>query len=131
VSRHPSPRRSYGNVTGAPIGAREQDQTSTPPSPPSNAYRAGWCANGHDGEVAPTQLEIGGPTYPICRGCNTEAAVYRDDYRGYYADDDDRGSEGDFRAAVSKAFNRVVPAEVRGPKWFYAPRHRGEAGRAR
>lgn len=32
MSRHPSPRRSYGNATGAPIGAREQDQTSTPPS---------------------------------------------------------------------------------------------------
>lgn len=117
-------RRSYDNV--GPVAPREANQTSLPPSPPETAYRRGWCANGHEGEVAPTQLEVGGPAYPICRRCNQEPAEYRDDFRGYDAEPEI--SEGDFRKAVTKAFNRVVHREVRGPKWFYAPRHRAVGG---
>lgn len=121
-------RSPTGRRVGAQCGPREQNQESLPPSPPLTAYKPGFCANGHTGEVAPTQLELGGPPYPICRKCNTEAAEYRDDVRGYAPSDDDE-HQGDFRRAVTKAFNRVVHPEVRGPKWFYAPRHRGEGVR--
>lgn len=129
MSRQPSPRRSYGNV--GPAAPREENQTALPPSPPVNAYRPGFCANGTSaccGDVAPTQLELGGPRFPICLRCNTEAAEYRSaEVRGYDVDEDEYG--GDFRKAVTKAFNATVHREVRGPKWFYAPRHRGEGVR--
>ena len=121
-------RRTYGRTrtSGGPNAARETNQAPISPAPPSNAYRPGWCANGHAGDVAPTQLDAGGPTYPICRRCNTEAAVYRDEFRGCRVDAE--GTDDDFRLAVTRAFRRTVPAEARGPRWFLAPRHAAVTG---
>lgn len=40
---------------------------------PTPAARPGTCATcGRPGQVTPTQLDPGGPEYPICERCNTE-----------------------------------------------------------
>lgn len=128
MSRANSFCRSYGNRGS--VLSKETNQTSTPLPPPSNAYRQGTCANQTsqcNDEVAPTQLDEGGPAFPLCRHCNSEPAVYRSDYRGATIDTED-STDDDFRLAVERAFRRTVPAEVRGPRYFYAPRVRGAMG---
>jgi hypothetical protein len=110
--------RTYRTTSNPPhrtLGVpNDRNQVEIPAPPREERYRLGWCANGcGELEVALTQLEPGGPAYPLCRSCNHDEAEYRDDYRGAIAPEEDI-MDGAFRQRVASAYNRIVPAKLRG-----------------
>lgn len=105
--------RTYRTTTNPPHRARgaktERSRAEPPKAPDDHEYAPGWCANGcGTRDVAPTQLDAGGPYFKLCRVCNGQAEEVR-------RPQIERGHEpptqlftGDFRKQVALATKRIT-----------------------